>query len=139
MSIVTKTIEFQTKGSGDMVELGDRVQLGVTESNLKDGMVLVFCPGSTGAISTVEYEPGLKKDIPKALQRLAPYTEQYSHHDTWDDDNGSGHVQATIVGPSLTIPFINRILTLGKWQQIVFIECDTRARERKVIAQIMGE
>ncbi|MBU0761672.1 MAG: secondary thiamine-phosphate synthase enzyme YjbQ [Candidatus Altiarchaeota archaeon] len=139
MVILTKTVEFSTSGSGDMVEITDKVQLGITESNMKNGVAVIFCPGSTGAVSTVEYEPGLKKDIPKAMQRLAPYGDDYAHHDTWDDDNGSGHVQATIIGPSLTVPFTDRKLTLGRWQQVVFIECDTRARERKLIVQILGE
>lgn len=139
MTVVTKTIEVSTSGSGDMIELSDRVQMCVTESNLRNGIAVIFCPGSTGAISTVEYEPGLMKDIPKALQRIAPYGDKYEHHDTWDDDNGSGHVQATILGPSLTVPFTNQHLILGNWQQIVFIECDTRPRERKIIVQIMGE
>lgn len=139
MGVVTKTIEISTSGSGDMKELTDLVQKCVTESDLKNGLVLVFCPGSTGAVSTVEFEPGLMKDIPKALQKLAPYDDEYAHHDTWDDDNGSGHVQATILGPGVTMPFVDRTLLLGKWQQVVFIECDTRPRDRKVIVQMVGE
>ncbi len=139
MSVVMKTVEISTSGSGDMVELTDQVQRCITESDLVNGMVLIFCPGSTGAISTLEYEPGLLKDLPRALQRIAPYSDEYAHHDTWDDDNGSGHIQATIVGPGLTVPFIDRIMTLGKWQQIVFIECDTRPRDRKIVVQLIGE
>ena len=139
MTVVTSEINIKTTANGGMVDLTIQVQKCVADSKLTNGIVVLFCPGSTGALSTVEYEPGLQQDIPKALDRLAPKTEPYTHHETWGDDNGPGHVKATILGPDLTVPFVNKKLTLGTWQQIVFIECDTRNRNRKIIVQIIGE
>jgi secondary thiamine-phosphate synthase enzyme len=139
MTTVTGNIRISTKADGGMIDLTADVQRIVGESGLKDGIAVVFCPGSTGALSTVEYEPGLLKDIPAAMDRIAPRSGQYAHHETWHDDNGSGHVKATILGPDLTVPFTGGKLTLGKWQQIVFIECDTRDRERTLIVQMLGE
>ena len=139
MACETKKIDVSSGGQGDMIDITDKVQKSLSESSLKNGIVVVFCPGSTGAVSTVEFEPGLKKDIPKALQKIAPYSDKYEHHNTWNDDNGSGHVQATILGPSISIPFTSGSLVLGQWQQIVFIECDTRARKRELVVQLVGE
>jgi secondary thiamine-phosphate synthase enzyme len=139
MTVVTREIRIETKADGGMVDLTDKICECIKSSNLRDGVVCVFCPGSTGAISTVEYEPGLTKDIPDALERIAPKKLDYAHHQTWHDDNGSGHVKATLLGPSITVPFTESKPMLGTWQQIVFIECDTRNRNRKIIAQIMGE
>ncbi len=106
---------------------------------MKTGIVCVFIPGATGSVSTVEFEPGLKKDIPQALERIAPSDIPYEHHKTWGDDNGRSHVRATIMGPSLTIPFSKGKLTLGRWQQIVAINLDTRTRNREIVIQIMGK
>jgi secondary thiamine-phosphate synthase enzyme len=139
MAVVTKSIDLKTKAEGGMEDISADVRSCLEESGLSDGIAVVFCPGSTGSVSTVEYEPGLIKDVPAALERLAPKGIGYAHHETWHDDNGSGHVKATIIGPSLTIPFVKGALTLGKWQQIVFIECDTRDRDRRLIVQLIGE
>ena len=136
MTVATKTICIQTMANGGMVDLTSPVQDCVLESGAKEGSVLVFCPGSTGAISTVEYEPGLEKDIPAALERIAPRKGEYAHHETWNDDNGAGHVRATIIGPSLMVPVSGGRVLLGQWQQIVFIECDTRDRKRDIIVQV---
>jgi secondary thiamine-phosphate synthase enzyme len=139
VTVVSKTINIKTNADGGMTDITKMVQDLVSDSGLKDGIVVVFCPGSTGALSTVEYEPGLMKDIPAALEKLAPKDQYYSHHETWHDDNGRGHVKATIIGPDITIPFTNTKLTLGTWQQIAFIECDTTNRNRKLVVQIIGE
>ncbi|MFH1055861.1 MAG: secondary thiamine-phosphate synthase enzyme YjbQ [Candidatus Altiarchaeota archaeon] len=139
MTVITKELRINTKGDGGMTDITGGVQMLVTESKLKNGIAVVFCPGSTGALSTVEYEPGLLKDVPAALERMVPKGQHYNHHGTWGDDNGPGHVKATILGPDLTIPFTNGRLTLGQWQQITFIECDTKDRERKLVVQIIGE
>jgi len=139
MTVVSKSISLNTKADGGMADITGMVQDCVSESKLKNGIAVVFCPGSTGAVSTVEYEPGLMKDIPAALDRIAPRSQYYFHHETWNDDNGRGHVAATIIGPDLTVPFTDGRLTLGTWQQIVFIECDTRGRNRKLLVQIIGE
>jgi len=99
----------------------------------------VFVVGSTGAVTTMEYEPGLQKDLPRALELLAPKHQRYDHHETWHDDNGHSHVRASIMGPSITLPVRNGKLIHGTWQQLVFMEFDTRPRDRKILIQIVGE
>jgi secondary thiamine-phosphate synthase enzyme len=135
----TGLVRFMTMGEGDISDLTDRIQEIVTLSGQKEGVAVIFCPGSTGAVTTIEFEPGLVKDVPAALERIAPKGNIYAHHATWGDDNGSGHVKAAILGPDLTVPFSSGRLDLGRWQQIVFIECDTSARDRKLIVKVIGE
>jgi secondary thiamine-phosphate synthase enzyme len=139
MNVITKYLILHTKGENDIIDITDDVSKAIKESKLKNGSVVIFVPGSTGAITTIEYEPGLLKDFPRVLERIAPKDIEYEHHKTWHDWNGHSHVRASLLGPSLTIPFINGALTLGTWQQIVFIELDIRKRERKLILQIIGE
>lgn len=136
--IKTKTIEVKTKGYTDIIDLSDEITKFLSEVKIKDGTLIVFVPGSTAGITTIEYEPGLKKDIPKFLEEILPYKKDYEHHKTWGDDNGSAHIRATLIGPSQSIPIINGQLTTGTWQQVVLIDFDTGARTRKVIMQIMG-
>ncbi len=133
-----KILEFEVERDG-MVDLTEEIKRFVKESKVNDGAVLVFSVGSTGAITTIEYEPGLKKDFPAIMEKIAPYNYPYEHHKTWGDDNGSSHVKASIVGPSVVIPFKNKELMLGTWQQVVLINFDTRKRRRKVVLQILGE
>jgi len=132
-----KEIEVELDGFGDMADITDEVKNFVIESGVESGAVLVFSIGSTGAVTTIEYEPGLKKDLTRIMEKIAPYGEHYEHHKTWGDDNGSGHVKASIIGPSLIIPFHNCRLILGTWQQVVIINFDTRRRKRRVILQIL--
>ncbi len=132
-------IEFKTKGENDIIDLTSKVQEIISVSGLKNGIVNIFVPGSTGAITTMEYEPGLIKDLTRVLARIAPSDIDYEHHKRWGDDNGRSHVKASLVGPSLTIPFENGRLLCGTWQQIVFLELDTRPRNRKIIITILGE
>lgn len=139
MTVETETIKINTTPDGGILDITGRIAELVASADIKNGIVVVFCPGSTGAVSTMEYEPGLAKDIPAALERIAPCNVDYEHHKTWNDDNGRSHVKAAIIGPSLTVPFMNKKLMLGAWQQIVFIELDTKARTRNVIVQIIGE
>ncbi len=139
MKVMTYEIPVSSSKEGDMIDISSDVQNIVNKSGLRSGIAVVFVPGSTGAVSTVEYEPGLKKDIPRMLERIAPSDEYYEHHKTWGDDNGRGHVRATFIGASITVPFVNGRLTLGTWQQIVFIELDTRARKRRLVVQLLGE
>ena len=106
---------------------------------MTEGIVTVFVPGSTGALTTMEYEPGLKQDFPTMLETVSPRDKWYEHENTWHDHNGHSHVRASLVGASLTIPFEGAKLLLGTWQQVVFIECDIRPREREIILQIMGQ
>ncbi|MEM0029430.1 MAG: secondary thiamine-phosphate synthase enzyme YjbQ [Candidatus Nitrosocaldus sp.] len=139
MSIVTKTMNIRTRGEGDMVDISKYVSNAVVESRLRNGIVVLFVKGSTAAITTIEYEPGLLKDFPNMLERVAPKGIEYEHEKRWHDGNGHSHVRASLIGPSLTVPFIDGRLTLGTWQQIVLIELDVRSRERSIIMQIIGE
>ncbi len=136
--IITKTIKIKAK-EGEYLDITEQVQNCVSDSKLKNGAVTVFVVGSTGAVSTIEYEPGLLKDVPGALEKLAPSNEDYEHNKTWGCDNGYSHVRATLLGPSLTVPIVDEKLTLGTWQQIVFMNFDTRDREREIVLQMMGE
>ncbi len=139
MQIANYTLEVEAEADKGFVDITQEVQKLVIKSGIGSGIAVVFNVGSTGAVTTMEYEPGLKKDIPRALERVAPKGESYEHHLTWGDDNGSAHVKASILGPSLVVPFKDGRLTLGTWQQIVVINFDTRARRRRVVVQIMGE
>ncbi|MDI6916663.1 MAG: secondary thiamine-phosphate synthase enzyme YjbQ [Thermoplasmatales archaeon] len=135
----SETISFNTKGEIEIVNVTDNVARIVKKSGIKNGIGCVFVPGSTGAITTIEYEPGLLQDLPEALERLFPKNIEYRHHETWHDGNGHSHVRASVIGPGLTVPIKNGNLTLGTWQQIVFVELDVRKRKREIIVQIIGE
>ncbi|MEM3568258.1 MAG: secondary thiamine-phosphate synthase enzyme YjbQ [Candidatus Jordarchaeales archaeon] len=139
MTVVSRRVRFSTKGEVDMVDVTQMVQRAVEESGLKKGIVTVFVPGSTGAVTTIEYEPGLLKDFPRMLEKIAPRGEEYEHHLRWHDWNGHSHCRAALLGPSLTVPFEDGRLQLGTWQQIVFVELDVKPRERELILQLIGE
>lgn len=139
MVVYTDEINLNTKGEVDIIDITPNVEKIVDKSGISNGVAVVFCVGSTCAVSTVEYEPGLKKDIPEALERLFPKKMYYHHEETWHDGNGHSHVRASFMKPDLTIPIVNGKLTLGTWQQIVFLELDVRKRSRKVIVQVLGE
>ena len=139
MTAITKAIEINTKGENDMVNITDQTLKAILESNLENGIVTIFVPGSTAAVTTIEYEPGLRRDFPRMLNRIIPKDIEYKHDETWHDGNGHSHIRASLIGPSLTVPFKDRNLILGTWQQIVFIELDIRSRERRIILQIIGE
>jgi len=139
MTIITKSIKIQSKGESDIIDLNDMISEKITESGISNGIVTVFVAGSTGALTTIEYEPGLLKDFPDMLSRIAPNEINYEHEERWHDGNGRSHVKASLIGPSLTIPFKDGGLLLGTWQQIVFVELDTRGRSRNIILQIIGE
>jgi secondary thiamine-phosphate synthase enzyme len=139
MSVITKVITVTSNGESDMIDITRQTDESIKASGLQDGIVTIFVPGSTASITTIEYELGLKKDFPKMLARIAPSEIEYEHDNTWHDGNGHSHVRASLVGPSLTVPFKNKSLMLGTWQQIVLLEMDTRPRERKIVLQIVGE
>ena len=139
MEIITKTITIPSRGKTDMLDITPQVAALFADSGLSEGNITVFVPGSTASVSTVEYEPGLLKDVPRALDKVAPYGPDYAHHDTWHDDNGASHVRATLMGPSITVPFKEKRLLLGQWQQIVLLDFDTRERSREVVVQFLGE
>lgn len=139
MKVVTKTLSIHSRGEGDILDITKEVRRAVSETGLKSGTVTIFVPGSTGAVTTIEYEPGLLKDLPNILERIAPKGLVYEHEKRWHDGNGHSHVRASIIGPSLTVPFVDGKLTLGTWQQIVFVELDVRSRYRNLILQVIGE
>jgi secondary thiamine-phosphate synthase enzyme len=137
--IVSEAISLQTKGYSDIIDITPRVAAVVEGAKMKNGAVTVFCPGSTGAVTTIEYESGVLEDLKKAIERMAPSDIPYAHDRRWGDGNGFSHVRAALVGPSLTVPIIRGALALGTWQQIVFLDFDNRQRQRKIIVQVMGE
>jgi secondary thiamine-phosphate synthase enzyme len=128
-----------TQPAGDMHDLTDRVRRIVQGSKIRVGLVQIFNVGSTAAIGAIEFEPGLRKDLPELLTRLIPPSREYGHEQTWHDGNGHSHLQATLLGPSLTVPVTDGDLRLGTWQQIFLIECDVRPRERTIVVTVMGE
>lgn len=137
--IVTRRIGLKTKGDCHIIDITRQVAQEVAGSGLKDGTVTVFVTGSTGGVTTVEYESGLISDLRDLFDRLAPSNISYQHDLRWGDGNGHSHVRASLVGPSLTVPFVDQKLTLGTWQQIVFIDFDNRPRSRELVLQLMGE
>lgn len=139
MRVFQREVHIKTRGEGDIVDITDLVEEVVEESGIRDGVAHIFAIGSTAAISTMEYEPGLKEDLPNALERIAPKNVEYKHHLRWGDYNGHSHVRATILGPSLSVPVRGGSLVLGTWQQIIFIELDVRSRSRRFMVTVMGE
>jgi secondary thiamine-phosphate synthase enzyme len=137
--ILTATVAVSTRGGSQMVDLTPRVQAVLDEHRYREGRALVFVSGSTAGITTVEFEPGLQQDLPAAFERLAPRDMRYAHEQTWHDDNGHSHVRASLLGPSLVVPFADGRLLLGTWQQIVLIDFDTRPRRREIVVQLSGE
>jgi secondary thiamine-phosphate synthase enzyme len=140
LRVITETIPVQTSGGGQMMDLTPDVGRILGKIGMSDGIVTIFVSGSTASITTIEFEPGLQKDFPDAMERIAPSKDQrYKHDDTWHDGNGHSHVRASLVGPSLTVPFSGGKLLTGTWQQIVVVDWDNRSRHRDVILQFMGK
>jgi len=139
MTISTKSIKIHSKGENDMMDLTPKIVHFLDESKICNGIITIFVVGSTASIITIEFEPGLIRDFPEMLSRIIPKDLKYGHEHMWHDGNGHSHVKASLVGPSLTIPFIEKKLCLGSWQQVVFLELDTRSRDRELILQIIGE
>jgi secondary thiamine-phosphate synthase enzyme len=137
--IFTRELTIRTRGDYDVQDITDAVARAVKESKLASGIVTIFCPGSTGGITTIEFEDGVIHDLRVVLDDITPPDRAYRHHLRWHDDNGHAHIRAALIGPSLTVPFVNGELTLGTWQQIVFCDFDTRPRTRKLVVQILGE
>jgi secondary thiamine-phosphate synthase enzyme len=137
--VATHRCAVSTEGQGDAHDITRQVASAIAESGLKYGVATIFVVGSTAALTTIEFEPGAVADFNGLLDRLAPRAAEYIHHQRWGDDNGSSHVRAALIGPSLTIPFVDGGLTLGTWQQITLIELDTRPRKREIIVQLVGE
>jgi len=140
VAVRTEEIQVATRGNNHVIDITDEVAQAVGRCGLRDGVVTVFHVGSTGGLTTTEFEPGLAEhDIEAAFEKIAPADGRYVHEQTWHDDNGHSHVRASLLGPSLSVPFVAGRLTLGTWQQIILVDFDTRARTRTVICQIIGE
>ena len=139
MIVETKEITLQSRGDCDIIDITAQVAGNVEKSGIRNGTVTLFIVGSTAGITTIEYEPNLVSDFKAMWDRLIPQNIPYAHDKTWGDSNGHSHVRASTLGASLTVPFVNKRLALGTWQQIVFVDFDNRARSRKIVVQILGE
>jgi secondary thiamine-phosphate synthase enzyme len=135
----SETVSLSTKGFTDILDITHHVDAVIDRSRIENGLVTVFCPGSTGSVTTIEYESGVLRDLQKVIEKIVPSNISYDHDRRWGDGNGFSHVRAALMKPSLTIPLIKGRLSLGTWQQIVFIDFDNRKRERNLIVQVMGE
>ncbi|MHA2390801.1 MAG: secondary thiamine-phosphate synthase enzyme YjbQ [Promethearchaeota archaeon] len=140
MTVVFQTFDLKSKAYCDVINITNQVQSSVKKSGIDNGIVNVHVAGSTGAISTTEYEPGLvNQDIQDLLEKVTPYDKNYAHHKTWHDYNGAGHLRSFLIKTSQTFPFKNQKLILGTWQQIIFIECDERSRSRTIYCTVIGD
>jgi secondary thiamine-phosphate synthase enzyme len=137
--VVTESIELQTRGHADMHDITGEVAAKVRDSGVGSGIVTLFCPGSTSALTTIEFESGALSDLKRLFDEIIPPDRDYAHNLRWGDGNGHSHVRAAVLGPSLTVPFVNGELQLGTWQQITYIDFDNRSRSRRLVVQIMGE
>ncbi|HEY5620047.1 MAG TPA: secondary thiamine-phosphate synthase enzyme YjbQ [Candidatus Bathyarchaeia archaeon] len=139
MTVESYNVSLHTKREGEIVDITDRIRGIIDEAELDNGVAFLFVPGSTGALTTIEYEPGLLSDFPNALERLVPRGIPYEHEKRWHDGNGHSHVRASLLGPDLSVPFQKRKLLLGTWQQIIFVELDVKPRDRTIIVQLIGD
>jgi secondary thiamine-phosphate synthase enzyme len=139
MEIVNSTITLSTRGNADIHDITDHVAQNIAQSGLKNGIVTIFCPSSTSALTTIEFEPGVMNDLRRLFDEIIPPDRPYQHDAAWGDGNGHSHVRAALLKASLTIPFVNGRLTLGTWQQVIYVDFDNRPRHRELVVQMMGE
>lgn len=139
MSVVSMSIELETKGHGDILDITPAVGQAVRQSEIANGVVTVFCPSSTSGLTTLEYESGCIQDLRRLFDEIIDPRREYAHNARWGDGNGHSHIRAAVLGPSLTVPFVDQHLTLGTWQQIIYVDFDNRARKRQLVLQIIGE
>lgn len=139
MTVKTTSLSLSTRGDADIHDITDQVANAVSKSGLKDGIVTVFCPSSTSGLTTIEYESGALSDLRRLFDEIIPVGREYAHNERWHDGNGHSHVRAALLGSSLTIPFVDGQLTLGTWQQVIYIDFDNRSRQRKLVVQLIGE
>jgi secondary thiamine-phosphate synthase enzyme len=139
MTVETLSIDLQTRGNGEILDITRRVADAVDEAGLRNGIVTIFCPSATSALTTLEYESGCISDLQRLFDEIVDPARHYAHNARWGDGNGHSHVRAALLGPSLTVPFVDGRLTLGTWQQIVYVDFDNRSRRRSLVAQVMGE
>jgi secondary thiamine-phosphate synthase enzyme len=139
MTVKSSSIQLSTRGDADIHDITEEVARQVDQSGLKDGTVTIFCPSSTSALTTIEYESGALSDLKHLFNEIVPPDREYAHNARWGDGNGHSHIRAALLGPSLTIPFVNGGLTLGTWQQIIYVDFDNRPRRRELVLQFIGE
>lgn len=139
MPVKTTYITLSTQGNADIRDITDQVARNVLQSGLKDGTATIFCPSSTSALTTIEFESGAVSDLRRLFDEIVPSEREYAHNARWHDGNGHSHVRAALLGPSLTIPFVDGGLTLGTWQQIIYVDFDNRPRQRRLVLQLVGE
>ena len=139
MPVKSLSIQLATRGNADIHDITDQVTSQISQSGLKNGTVTIFCPSSTSALTTIEYESGALSDLKRLFDEIIPPDREYAHNARWHDGNGHSHVRAALLGPSLTIPFVNGDLTLGTWQQVIYVDFDNRPRRRELVLQIIGE
>jgi secondary thiamine-phosphate synthase enzyme len=137
--ITTRTLRLSTRGDAQVLDITREVANALAETRLQDGIVALFCPGSTGGLTTIEYESGAVQDLRAVFEKIAPKGAPYAHEAAWHDGNGHSHVRASLLGPSLTVPFSGGTLTLGTWQQIIFVDFDNKTRKRDLVLQFLGE
>ena len=139
MTVHAQSISLNTRGNADMQDITSQVSASIAKSGLKNGIVTIFCPSSTTALTTVEFESGCVNDLRRLFEEILPADREYAHNTRWGDGNGHSHARAALLGASLTVPFVNESLTLGTWQQIVHVDFDTRPRNRELIVLLIGE
>jgi secondary thiamine-phosphate synthase enzyme len=139
MSVISLSLELQTSGNGEIHDLTPSVQQAVRQSELSNGTLTIFCPSATSGLTTLEYESGCIQDLQRLFDEIISPSREYAHNARWGDGNGHSHIRAALLGPSLTIPFIDQRLTLGTWQQIIYVDFDTRPRRRSLVLQLIGE
>ena len=139
MTVSTHTLSLKTRGDADIHDITDQVSDAVRVSKIQDGTVTIFCPSSTSGLTTIEYESGVLSDLRRLFDEIIPTNREYQHNARWGDGNGHAHVRAALLGPSLSVPIVKGHLTLGTWQQIIYIDFDNRPRSRELVVQIVGE
>jgi secondary thiamine-phosphate synthase enzyme len=139
MTVVTSSIKLETRGNADVLDITAFVRDAVNSSGVKDGVVTMFCPSSTSALTTIEYESGCIKDLQRLFDEIVNPDREYAHNARWHDGNGHSHIRASLLGASISVPFVNKRLTLGTWQQIIYVDFDNRPRHRELVVQILGD
>lgn len=139
MPVKTVPVQLNTRGNADILDITGQVQAAVSQSGVQDGIATVFTPSATSALTTIEFESGALSDLRRLFDEIANPADHYAHNARWGDGNGHSHIRAALLGPSLTVPFVRAQLSLGTWQQIVFIDFDNRSRQRELVVQVMGE
>jgi len=139
MAVKTASISLRTRGNTDIHDVTNQVANAVSNSGLTAGLATVFCPSSTSGLTTIEYESGALSDLHRLFDEMIPADREYAHNERWHDGNGHSHVRAALLGPSITIPFIDSQLTLGTWQQVIYVDFDNRPRQRELVVQLIGE